>query len=232
MEDLSRKRFAGIDWAKKTSGRDIIVVGMGAIGSWLLPPLSRIGKNTFHLYDKDIFSIENKAGQNIRHTDINQPKVLVGKTLIETQSEGNEVFTYNEFYTKDSIISNVVFSCVDSIEARQIIFNNWYEEFKDAKPSEAVFIDGRLGLEVSQMFCILPGTKELEEYKNIHLNPEGVGEAPCTLKTTPHVPMGLVDDMITAYTNWCSFEPDVRSLVYSTSKDRMDMDYKIKYYGI
>lgn len=232
MEDLSRKRFNKIDWADKVSDNDIVIVGAGAIGSYLAPILARVGTNTFHIFDKDEFSEENLAGQNISHDDIGKNKVDVVKDLITKQSRGNDVFTYNEFYTEESLVSNVMFSCVDSLEARAIIFENWYREFGNCKPNEAVFIDGRLGLEVSQMFCILPGTKELEEYRKVHLDKEGVSELPCTLKITPHVPMGVVDDMVTAYTNWSAFEPELRLIPSYISKDRLDIDFKVKYYGI
>ena len=56
-------RFKGADWFEIVQEQDVILAGLGGIGSWVSLFLSRLGPKTISLYDDDHFEEHNLSGQ-------------------------------------------------------------------------------------------------------------------------------------------------------------------------
>jgi len=226
----SRERFKGAEWYNSASGLDISIVGLGGTGSWLSIPLSRVGENELYLFDKDEFDKKNLAGQLVSRQQTSVSKTTIAKKNIEDYSDGNTINEYG-FFDKESIVTPIIFVGVDSIPVRKLIFDKWYEEYGKSDKFEAVLIDGRLTAESYQVFTIIPGTKELEEYRDNQLNEKGLQELPCTLKQTSHVAQQLAGEMVSIFTNWLT-KGVFRAIPYYIRKDIPMYNYERRLYAI
>ena len=181
---------------------NVIVGGVGGIGSWLTLMLARAGFVPM-VYDFDTFEIHNMSGQLV-------PERLIGEVKVEAVAEvvknftGTTIHTFNEKYTAESMSHHYVFSGFDNMQARKDMFNAWCEyvaEWKDAgSPDETpIFIDGRLLMEQMQIFCVTPD--RVQEYEKHLFDDAEVAEAPCTLKQTSHSAAMIASHMVGFFTN-------------------------------
>jgi hypothetical protein len=154
---------------------------------------------------------------------------LLSKRLVAEYSEGNAIYT-NESFTKDSLVTPIMIVGVDSIPTRKLIFDKWYEEYGKKEMFDSILIDGRLGLESYQIFTLLPGTKQLEDYKNIQLSDEGLLDTPCTLKATTHVAQILAARMVSILTNWLCGKDSVRMIPYYFREDLNTLSIERRLY--
>ena len=201
-------RFKGANWFENIYRKDILLIGAGGIGSWTALLLGRCGVN-LHIYDFDVANDINKAGQLFRDADINTPKVEAIKNIIKEFCDSDvAVETYNEKYVKGSMSNNIVIMGVDNMEARKDGFLNWVE-FLNENPEErnnSLFIDGRLSMNVIQIFCVKGNDlSAIENYKTNHLPSDSeVPDEECTTKQTSHCAAMIASHMVAFLTNFLS----------------------------
>jgi len=190
---------------------NVIVGGVGGIGSWLTLMLSRAGFIPM-VYDFDTFEIHNMSGQLV-------PERLIGTIKVDAVAEvvkeftGTTIHTFNEKYTAESMSHHYVFSGFDNMQARKDMFKAWCDYVVDwqaeghkAKMLDTtylqdipIFIDGRLLMEQMQIFCVTPD--RIEDYKKHLFDDAEVAEAPCTLKQTSHSAAMIASHMVGFFTN-------------------------------
>ena len=68
-------RFKGADWFEIVQEQEIILAGLGGIGSYVNFALSRLGPRALYLFDDDRFESHNMSGQFVSKNDINKFKV-------------------------------------------------------------------------------------------------------------------------------------------------------------
>lgn len=135
-------RFKDAQWYKP---QDIIVGGVGGIGSWLSFLLSR-ADHSLYLYDFDTVDLENIGGQLYGIEHVGKKKTEAMKDIIAKFSDNFSVETFDR-YVEESMVGNIVFSCFDNMAARKLMVNKWYnyqinKKIRDPKQVN-VFIDGR-----------------------------------------------------------------------------------------
>lgn len=212
-------RFKDLIWAKH-EGLDCLLGGAGGIGSWLAFLLSRATFNVV-IYDFDTVDYLNLGGQLFSDKHLNMSKADAVKQIVADFS-GKNITVFNQRYTEDSIYNNFMFSCFDNMEARKIMFNNWkkaVEDWKeDTKVAESVaksedieevtlpftplFIDGRLGAEHLEIFCVTPD--KIEEYEKNLFDDSEIPDEPCTMKQTSHSAAMIASLMVGFFTNHIS----------------------------
>ena len=65
------QRFRGVEWYDEASKNDIIIGGIGGIGSHLCFLMSRMNPNYMYLFDGDTVEAANLSGQLYSISDIN-----------------------------------------------------------------------------------------------------------------------------------------------------------------
>jgi len=167
-------RFSDLPWYDPN--HDIVVGGVGGIGSWLSMLLGRAGYS-LHLFDDDIIDETNMAGQLYKTSSIGSNKTeVIRDSIIEYSNNFSD--TYGR-YTSGSPASPIMFSCFDNMEARKTMFNNWA-----AQDDRSIFIDGRMIAEAMQIFAVLPGNED--KYIETLFDDDEVQEQPCSAKATSH----------------------------------------------
>jgi hypothetical protein len=196
-------RFKDAPWYK---GYDVVVGGLGGIGSWTSFLLGRSGHNLY-LYDFDTIDASNMGGQLYSRQNIGQKKNSSMRTIITNMCEEVSVDIFDRF-TSDSVASRIMFSCFDNMAARKVFFDRWLEtckecektreEWKIAYPSDLeeeylpsylkgpmMFIDGRLEAETAIIYCI-KNEEEAKKWQQEWFPDEKVADAPCTFRATSH----------------------------------------------
>ena len=112
-------RFKGADWFEIVQEQEIILAGLGGIGSYVNFALSRLGPRALYLFDDDRFESHNMSGQFVSKNDINKFKVEVAKNHSYNFSNYNTCI-YPQKYIKDRCIKTKVMICgFDNMKARK-----------------------------------------------------------------------------------------------------------------
>ena len=132
----------------------ILVIGLGATGSWLLSNLARLGlASSITCFDPDTVELKNANNQNYDNSDI-------GKSKVEASYE--KCILLNEDFTKDQFIQDyfsptkhrgylsqptVVYICVDK-GRKEII------EGLRPNPNVRCLIETRIGVDAGKVYVV------------------------------------------------------------------------------
>lgn len=201
VDILGRSSGLMIDGAQdKLCNLKISVVGAGAIGSWLMIALAKMGCTEVTFYDDDTIEAANYNNQIYGVSDIGSHKLDALKLYGEMQMPITGRYQYKkQFYTPDDAQNpcDVLIMGVDNIAARKMIFDaNRFN--KDLK----LILDGRIGRQVYTNVAIDP-TSELEmDYYEQNLLFEKGAEIPCTEKTYISSCLAVASNMASALRNY------------------------------
>ena len=107
------------------SGKHVVVVGVGAIGSHVVAHLARtpaVARVT--LVDPDVYDASNLRGQNIGASDVGRKKVHVQARRLRSINPGLSVATWDEAVEsmpRGRLRADVILACLDSRRARQSV---------------------------------------------------------------------------------------------------------------
>jgi hypothetical protein len=155
----------------------VTVIGAGAIGSFTVLTLAKMGMRNITVFDFDSVEEHNLPNQFYRLCDLGKPKAEALKKIV-LEFEGIEITARNEKY-KGQRLRGIVIVSVDSMDVRT---NIW--RFIRGNPEVTFFIDSRMGAEVMQVFSLNPSDlSQCAEYeKNLFPSSEAFRER-CTAKT-------------------------------------------------
>jgi len=133
--------------------KPITVLGAGSVGSWVVVMLSKLGIKKITVYDGDAIESHNIPPSAYGISDLGMFKVFALRELALRQS-GTEINAIPRMYVGEQLRDSVI-ACVDSMEARQKIWN----EVK-GNPLVDVFIDTRVAAELVSVFAVNPCNPE------------------------------------------------------------------------
>lgn len=207
--DISKSRFSDAPWFNNP--QEIVVGGAGGIGSWVALFLARIGHSLI-LYDNDVIEEVNLAGQFYGKKQINKNKAVATAENISFFAP-TSVQVLGEYTASSGLVSDIMFSCFDSIKARKLMFEAWKEN-----PDRIAFIDGRMLAEDGQVFCVTPATET--EYEQHLFDDSEVQDAPCSFKATSHcgalIASLMVNCLNSILTN-LAYEEEIRPVNFQSS---------------
>lgn len=221
-------RWSGADWASET--REISLIGVGGIGSWLALSLSRIG-HTLVIVDGDFVDETNVGGgQLYRGYDVGVEKVYAVEDICRQFGAVQEIVGMaTNFGEEDEIPFPIVMTGLDNMNARKLVYNAWKKEYENN--ANALFMDGRLLIENSEVFTIKGGdTLAQEEYEKKWLFDDSeVPEQECTLKQSTFAAMGIAALMTSTLCNWLTnrkLEMEFREVPFHQRMYYPALDYK------
>lgn len=163
----------------RSLARPITVIGAGAIGSFTVLSLVKMGFTNVTVYDFDEVSVENMNCQWYRFKDIGKPKVDALKDLIHDFTQA-EINTKNEKFDGSQPLNGIVISAVDSMAVRQTIWTHVKEN-----PSVPWFIDPRMAAEYALSFVMNPNDEaDVKSYEKTLYTDSSAVQEPCTAKAT------------------------------------------------
>lgn len=235
-EELNTDRFKDLSWAKAASSRNIMLGGLGGIGSWTALLLSRAGFKV-HGFDFDLVEEHNLGGQLFTKKSLNKTKPIALQEIIDWLAPGNHYKGYNmQLVFKPDLDNPVIFPYViagfDNMEARKGMFMSWNKNVVDqvyGKDVEPFFIDGRMRAEGFQIYYVRNNKEDFEKYTDTLFNDEDVPDEVCTIKATSHVG-AMISALITAaVTNhFASQDIDPRIIPFKTVVDLEIFNFKVE----
>lgn len=210
-ENISR--FSSAAWFNKICYTEVLLAGLGGIGSYAAFLLSRLNIKELDLYDPDIVEGVNLSGQLYGVSDIGSAKASAMARFIINCSNFYRCNAYPGRYTEQSPAKDIMICGFDNMSARRIFFNNWRTHVLNKSPEEqenCLLIDGRLAAEEFQVFAIQGNdTEAIDEYSKEWLFTSSEAEqTQCSYKQTSYmanmIASIMVNILINFITNRCN----------------------------
>lgn len=159
-------------------GQKITVIGAGAIGSFAILSLVKMGFENITVYDFDDVSVENMNCQWFRFKDIGRKKVDALKDLIRDFTKA-EIEVKAERYENQEL-SGIVISAVDSMAVRRQIWENIKKSY-----IVKMLVDPRMSVESALQYVMNPmDDLDRATYEKVLYTDAQAVQERCTAKST------------------------------------------------
>lgn len=173
------------------------LIGVGGIGTALLPGLARLQPERLTLWDDDVVSEDNLINQLFWHPeDVGTPKVDAAAAWLSRS--GLTIETHASRYTGEVFTDTIVIAGVDSMESRRLIWRGT----KRADSRTKLLLDGRLSRETPfflQLFAIPLDDPFASEAYEQWLEGDGeldTGRRDLDMVPAPQVLSGLISTLV------------------------------------
>lgn len=202
-------RFMGAPWYETIKHNQILIAGIGGIGSHTAFLLSRMNPEWMYLIDPDSVEFVNLSGQLFCKSDIRNRKTYAIAGTIKDMSDYYQLTTNTRMIEHDYNIPsgyNIIISGFDNMTARRDLWVAWKRKLANTDKQEAkklLYIDGRLLMEEFQILCVRGDDEySIKEYEDHYLFAEKAAETPlCSMKQTTHIASMIASMICTLVTN-------------------------------
>jgi hypothetical protein len=154
----------------------VTVVGAGGIGSFTVLALAKMGVTTITVYDPDTVEEHNIPNQLYRQAHLTSPKV--NALHVEVKAFTDVVIEKKPKLYEGEGVSGVLISAVDSMASRKEIWSK-----VKYRPAVPLYIEARMGAEVSRIHTLNPCDPEaIEWYEGTLYSDEEALPDPCTAR--------------------------------------------------
>jgi molybdopterin/thiamine biosynthesis adenylyltransferase len=200
---------------EKLAACHAVVIGVGAVGRQVAVQLAAIGIGRMTLVDHDVVAVENLAPQAYWPSDMGDDKVQATAALCKRIHPACRITAMCERFRRSTAKTlsasdegdcrPVMFACVDSIQARELIW-------QAVRHRAAFFSDGRMSAEVIRVLAAgQPATDAY--YPTTLFAPEDALVGPCTAKSTVYTASIAAGLMLGQFTKWLRGLPVERDLM-------------------
>lgn len=200
-------RFSGAEWYNEIQRTNIILAGLGGIGSWTALQLARMVPSRMVLYDDDVVEAVNMAGQLYGYNDVGKNKVNAVSELITSYTSMQNVYAVPEKFTSECEAGNIMICGFDNMDARKTFFNSWETHvmcIPEEERRKCLFIDGRLSMDELQVLCMSgEDSYNIMRYRNEFLFSSREAEhTVCSMKQTTYLASMIGSFIVNLFTNW------------------------------
>ena len=221
LEDDRFRNQAGLLDPEKLAATSFLVIGAGAIGSFYVMTLAKMGAKHIAVMDHDKLEDHNLANQMF-------PEYLIGKPKVEALSEVCDTFgsmrptQYNGDFDEstgariDLGIFDVIVSCVDNMDVRKTI----YSAVKHR--TSGLFIEGRMGAQVYRAYAVKLGNKAEMDYYEKEWYPQSEATPDrCTQKSIIYTVLQVVGAMLSMTKRYLAEETVPVEVIYDCLNDTL-----------
>lgn len=200
-------RFSGAEWYNEIQRTNIILAGLGGIGSWTALQLARMVPSRMVLYDDDVVEAVNMAGQLYGYNDVGKNKVNAVSELITSYTSMQNVYAVPEKFTSECEAGDIMICGFDNMDARKTFFNSWETHvmcIPEEERRKCLFIDGRLSMDELQVLCMSgEDSYNIMRYRNEFLFSSREAEhTVCSMKQTTYLASMIGSFIVNLFTNW------------------------------
>ena len=153
------------------------IVGLGGIGSQLVPLLSIMGFKQIIGWDNDLLEDHNLSTTMYPQTALGKTKSEIAEGISKLYAvEPDNMKFYNKYYDETSPTMPNMIVCTDDMESRMTAYTRWREQ-----SSRKLFLDLRMG---AMAIEIVTTTKDEDNYLETWVPTHSVEPEPCTMKHT------------------------------------------------
>lgn len=169
-----------------TWGWPVHLIGAGGINNLTGAVLAKMGISELHVWDDDVLEPRNMPTEvGYSSKMCGKPKVLAMVDLLNYLMPGKvNIYPHQQRVTKETPLSGVVISGVDSMASRKIIWENIKMHYLDIP----FYIDGRSGGEETQLFALSPADfKAREDYESWLFNDDEAAPLACGARNIGYI---------------------------------------------
>lgn len=168
------------------------VIGAGAIGSFVVSTLAKMGARNITVYDDDSIEDHNIANQLYPVHYTGTPKVEALKDVAYAYGEA-EIEPIKAKWTPETAkAAEIVISAVDNMDVRKAIW-----DFYKNQPSTRLFVDGRMAALVYRAYAVDNNNAGAKEYYESTLYPQSEAEPErCGHKSIIFTVLGVAHSMV------------------------------------
>jgi len=153
------------------------IVGLGGIGSQLVPLLSIMGFKNIVGWDFDVLEEHNLSTTLFPQNALGSSKAEIANKVSQMYSHNAAGMVFhNEHYDDDSPTLPKMIVCTDNMEVRLCAYNKWLEQ-----DNRKMFLDLRMG---AMSMEIVTATKNEDNYLETWAPTHTISQEPCTMKHT------------------------------------------------
>jgi len=154
----------------------VTIIGVGGIGRAVAETIAEMGCKEIVLYDSDKVEEHNRPNQVYRKIDIGRLKVEATKEIIQEFAEWCRVRVIPKEFKGQRSLKGIVISGVDTMESRKKIW-----KAVRYNVNVPLYIDGRIGGEIIQIFTVRPyRLEDVEVYEKKLFSDKEAASLPCT----------------------------------------------------
>ena len=172
----------------------VTIIGVGAIGLQLAKFMASMGIPSIRLIDFDLVEETNITTQGYHGSHVGQRKVSAAREELLRIDANITVIAVNDRWRPSVKTDEVVFCCVDSIKARECIWNG-------IKAKTKFFCDARMLAEVFHVYAWFEGAP-FEDYEQTLFAEEETIAGQCTASGTIYCAAMAAGAMAHQYTRW------------------------------
>jgi hypothetical protein len=192
--DLRRtRRYFEPSWLQ---GRDVHVVGAGALGSRIIEGLARDGVSAIHVYDDDAYEGLNQSNQRFLHRSLGEPKAsAIGEYVSECVGE-DVVIPHLARVDTNTPLTGFVFTAIDHQDTRIALWNGLFKQ----NAGISLLIDSRMGADGGRIVALDPNNfGHIGQYEQDHLyTQEGAEQTGCVTDDS----IGSTADIVAGHALW------------------------------
>lgn len=195
----------------------ISVIGVGAIGRQVAIQLTSIGAQKLQLVDFDVVEETNICTQGYLENDLGLPKVEATKQICKEINSGAKITARNSKFTNSTLIGDILFCCVDSMDARKLI----WRRFNNSMAS--LFIDGRMSAEFLRVLSPIKFSENQKYYEGTLFSSEEAYQGSCTAKSTVYCASLAACLMVGQFTKFLRDIPLENEIQYNILTSEIDV---------
>lgn len=173
------------------SSKNILIVGVGAIGRQIALTLSAMGASKITICDADLVDESNVATQMYERSSIGQTKVSALKSKMLEVNPECEIDEFECWWNPghfENTKFDVIFAAVDQMNARRAI---WLYAKRKSVP---LFIDTRMLAEMGHILCF--NKDNLADYEETLFTDEQAVQGRCTRRGTLYMAQILANQAV------------------------------------
>lgn len=171
---------------EKFSGNRVMIVGCGAVGSFVAISLAKMGLVNFTLYDGDEIEEHNLPNQFFGEKDLGRNKALATSEYMQNFNRFAQIICNSENWAGQIVDAEIVISGTDKMSVRKELFE------KTLKGKSQLFIDCRMGGLQGQVYCIdLEDKEQVENYRKTLFNDGEAVPVRCTERSILFTVLGI-----------------------------------------
>jgi predicted ThiF/HesA family dinucleotide-utilizing enzyme len=187
----------------------VTLIGCGGIGSPTALMLAKMGCQKLSIIDFDTVENHNLPSQLFPLSDVGIKKVEACKRMVNQFSDCS-VTAVPQRFGGNGELSGIVISGVDTMSARMEIWKR-----VKFNPEVPLYIDGRIGREIIQVYSIQPSQiEDVELYEKSLFPDEEAAELPCTERAIMYTGFGIAAMIGSQFKKWVRNEERYRRISF------------------
>jgi hypothetical protein len=154
---------------------EVMVIGLGGIGSALIPPLAIMGFRNIVGYDDDIVETHNLSTTMYPMESLGKSKAEVARDAAKAYG-CTKVEMFNKRFERGTTPSPNTIVCTDSMSSRKLVYEAWA-----ALDKRNALVDIRMG---ALSVVVVTITAQSDGYMDYWQDDKSIADDPCTMKHT------------------------------------------------